>query len=64
MNSMFSHSAAPAAGLSTPPPDTACALMVAASLLLAELERGRAIDAKALRTAMTAGSRSLSDLGF
>jgi hypothetical protein len=56
MNTMFSHSAAPAAGLSTLLPDTASALMVAASLLLADLERGRAIDAKALRAAMTAGS--------
>jgi hypothetical protein len=54
MNTMFSHSAAPAAGLSAPLPNIASALRVAASLLLADLERGRAIDATALRTAMTA----------
>jgi len=48
-------SAAPAAGPSTALPDAASAHMVAAKILLAELERGRAIDAQALRTAMTAG---------
>ena len=36
-------------------PNFATALVAAAKLLLAELERGRAIDAQTLRTAMTAG---------
>src|SRR5580704_6939232 len=62
MDSMFSSSAAvaaavaavPAAAPSTTLPTKASALIVAAGLLLADLERGRAVDAKALRTAMMA----------
>jgi predicted RNA methylase len=55
MDSTYSLSAAPAAEPSTALPDVAPALLVAAKLLLAELGRGRAIDAQALRAAMTAG---------
>jgi predicted RNA methylase len=55
MDSTYSHSAAPAARPSAALPDAASALMVAAKMLLAELELGRAIDTQTLRTAMTAG---------
>src|SRR5712692_10025362 len=58
MNSMFVSAAATAAApLAVPAasqPDAGVALVAAAGLLLSELERGRAIDAQALRTAMTA----------
>src|SRR5580658_87519 len=53
MNSLFAPSAALAAA--TPLLDTSSALVAAARLLLPDLERGRAIDAKTLRAAMIAG---------
>ena len=53
MNSLFAPSAALAAA--TPLLDTSSALIAAARLLLPDLERGRAIDAKMLRAAMLAG---------
>jgi predicted RNA methylase len=57
MNSKFVSAAAIAAARSAAPansqPDVGLALVTAARLLLADLERGRAIDAHALRTAMT-----------
>ena len=53
MNSLFAPSAALAAA--TPLLDTSSALIAAARLLLPDLERGRAIDAKMLRAAMMAG---------
>ena len=53
MNSLFAPSAALAAA--TPLLDTSSALVAAARLLLPDLERGRAIDAKTLRAAMMAG---------
>jgi predicted RNA methylase len=53
MDSPYSFSAAPAVGPSIAAP----ALMVAVKILLAELELGRAVDAQALRTAMTTGFR-------
>ena len=53
MNSLFAPSAALAAA--TPLLDTSSALIAAARLLLPDLERGRAIDAKTLRAAMMAG---------
>ena len=46
--------AAPLAVPAVSQPDTGVALIAAAGLLLADLERGRAIDAQALRAAMTA----------
>src|ERR1700680_2372569 len=56
MNSQFVSAAAIAAApLSVPAvsqPDIGVALVAAAGLLLADLERGRAIDAQALRAAM------------
>jgi hypothetical protein len=52
MNSLFAPSAALAAA--TPLLDTSSALIAAARLLLPDLERGRAIDAKTLRAAMMA----------
>src|ERR1700730_17801610 len=59
MDSIFSSSAAIAAASADAPSNTesniATALVVAAKLLLAELEQGRAIDAQTLRTALTAG---------
>jgi hypothetical protein len=55
MDSTYSLSTALAAGPSTALPDTTSALVVAAKILLAELEPGRAIHAQALRIAMTAG---------
>src|SRR5580700_11462588 len=59
MDSIFLSSAAIAAASadarSTAESNTATAVVVAAKLLLAELERGRAVDAQTLRTAMTAG---------
>jgi predicted RNA methylase len=58
MDSIFSSAAIAAASAdapSTAQSNVATALVVAAKLLLAELERGRAIDAQALWTAMTAG---------
>ena len=58
MNSVFVSAAAIAAApLAVPAvsqPDTGVALVAAAGLLLADLERGRAIDAQALRAAMIA----------
>src|ERR1700681_3036318 len=62
MDPTFSLSAATAAGPSTALPD-ASANMVAAKILLAQLERGRAIDAQSLRTAMTAGFGSSDAAG-
>jgi predicted RNA methylase len=57
MNSKFVSAAAIAAARSAAPaisqPDAGLALIAAARLLFADLERGRAIDAHALRTAMT-----------
>jgi predicted RNA methylase len=57
MNSKFVSAAAIAAARSAAPansqPDIGLALATAARLLLADLEHGRAIDAHALRTAMT-----------
>ena len=53
MNSLFAPSAALATA--TPLLDTSSALIAAARLLLLDLERGRAIDAKTLRAAMLAG---------
>jgi hypothetical protein len=53
MNSLFAPSAALATA--TPLLDTSSALIAAARLLLPDLERGRAIDAKTLRAAMMAG---------
>ena len=53
MNSLFPPTAALAAA--TPLLDTSSALVAAARLLLPDLERGRAIDAKTLRAAMMAG---------
>jgi hypothetical protein len=57
MDSIFSSPAAIAAASADAPAESniATALVVAAKLLLAELERGHAIDAQTLRTAMTAG---------
>jgi hypothetical protein len=55
MDSSYSFSAAPAVGPSIATPDAAAALIIAAKMLLAELEAGRAIHAQALRTAMTVG---------
>ena len=59
MDSISSSSAAVAAASagarSTAESNIATPLVAAAKLLLAELERGRAIDAQTLRTAMTAG---------
>jgi hypothetical protein len=55
MDSTYSLSAALAAGPSTALPDATSALVVAAKILLSELEAGRAIHAQSLRTAMTAG---------
>jgi predicted RNA methylase len=54
MNSTLFSSSRLAPGASTALPDAAAALLVAAKMLLAELELGRAIDPQALRTAMTA----------
>jgi predicted RNA methylase len=58
MNSMLLSSAALAAARCTAPADasldTGAALVAAATLLLADLERGRAIDAQTLRHAMSA----------
>src|SRR5580700_8395294 len=58
MNSQFVSAAATMAGpLSAPAvsqPDIGAALVAAAGLLLADLERGRAIDVQALRAAMSA----------
>jgi predicted RNA methylase len=58
MNSLFASAAATAAepfpALVPSPADPGQALLVAANLLLADLGRGRAIDAHALRAAMTA----------
>ena len=48
MDSTYSLSAALAAGPSTVLPDATSALVVAAKVLLAELEPGRAIDAQAI----------------
>ena len=53
MNSLFAPSAALAAA--TPLLDPSSAIIAAARLLLPDLERGRAIDAKMLRAAMLAG---------
>src|SRR5712691_1395322 len=57
MNSMLvsaaAIAAAPSAAPAVSPSDAGVALVAAAKLLLADLERGRAIDAHALRTAMT-----------
>src|SRR5580704_732181 len=59
MDSIFSSSAAIVAASADAPTTSesniATALVVAAKLLLAELERGRAVDAQTLRIAMTAG---------
>jgi protein strawberry notch len=55
MDSILAPSAALATRTSTPLSNAASALIAAARLLLADLERGRAIDAKSLRAAMTAG---------
>ena len=56
MNSVFIAAAAtvaaPLAAPAVSQPDIGVALLVAAGLLLADLERGRAIDAQALRAAM------------
>jgi len=58
MNSVFvpaaAIAAAPLSVPAAPQPETAVALLAAAGLLLADLERGRAIDAQALRAAMIA----------
>jgi len=54
MDSSFSSPAALAAEASILRPNSASALVVAANLLLADLERGTAIDAPALRAAMIA----------
>src|SRR6202166_4385918 len=58
MNSVFAPAAATAAAPVSVPaalqPETGVALVAAAGLLLADLERGRAIDAQALRPAMIA----------
>jgi hypothetical protein len=54
MDSSLSSLAALAAEASIVRPDTASALVAAANLLLADLERGRAVDAQALRAAMVA----------
>ena len=54
MDSTLFSSSRLAPGASTALPDAAAALLVAAKMLLAELELGRAIDTQALRTAMTA----------
>src|SRR6202011_4998642 len=58
MNSVFVPAAAFAAAPRSVPaasqPETGVALVAAAGLLLADLERGRAIDAQVLRTAMIA----------
>jgi predicted RNA methylase len=57
MNSLFSSAAAiaaaPSAALIRSPADAGRALHAVAGLLLADLERGRVIDAQVLRTAMT-----------
>jgi hypothetical protein len=56
MNSIVSAAAVaavPSTALAASPSDPALALVAAAKLLLADLERGRAIEARALRTAMT-----------
>jgi predicted RNA methylase len=59
MNSMLLSPAALAAAHCSAPAvassDTDAALVAAATLLLADLERGRAIDAQSLRNAMSAG---------
>src|SRR5580704_19695613 len=59
MDSIFSSSAAIAAASADAPTTSesniATALVAAAKLLLAELERGYAVDAQTLRTAMMAG---------
>jgi hypothetical protein len=55
MDSNYSLTAASAAEPSIALPNAPSALVVAANILLADLEQGRAIDAQALRTAMTAG---------
>ena len=52
--SVAAIAAAPLAVPAVSQPDAGVALVAAASLLLADLERGRAIDARALRAAMTA----------
>jgi hypothetical protein len=52
MNSLFAPSAALAAA--TPLLDPSSALIAAARLLLPDLERGRAIDAKTLRACYSA----------
>ncbi len=54
MDSSLSSLAALAAEASLVRPNSASALVAAANLLLADLERGRVIDAKALRAAMVA----------
>src|SRR5215831_5731254 len=58
MNSKFvsaaAIAAAPAVAPATSPPGPGDALVAAAHRLLADLERGRAIDARALRVAMIA----------
>jgi hypothetical protein len=54
MDSSLSSLAALAAEASIVRPDTASALVAAANLLLPDLERGRAVDAQALRAAMVA----------
>jgi hypothetical protein len=58
MNSMFVSAAATAAAPLAKPavsqPDAGVALVAAAGLLLADLERGRTINAQALRAAMIA----------
>src|SRR5580704_2156466 len=59
MDSIFSSSAAIAAASADAPTTSesniATALVAAAQLLLAELERGHAVDAQTLRTALMAG---------
>src|SRR5436190_8335745 len=57
MNSNSSSAAIVATPVAAPSsrPDTGPALIVAANLLLTDLERGRTVDAQALRTAMSAG---------
>src|SRR5712691_2545335 len=59
MNSMLvsaaAIAAAPSAAPAVSPSDAGVALVAAAKLLLADLERGRTIDAHALRSAMIAG---------
>ena len=54
MDSSLSSLAALAAEASIVRPDTAAALVAAANILLADIERGRAVDAAALRAAMVA----------